>query len=652
MSADAARQSALERARFLEEACDFAGAAEAALAGADAATSARLAALAKADAVFDRAEEQLAIAGPEALVRVGEDLAARGHTFYAGRLLERGGSFLDAGNAFARAGAAARAALAFEKGGRPADGAKAIDRALKDDPQDDTLRRALAELLLRHGKTEGAIKALQQMSDGPERDRSLPLLARSLRALGLIEAAAQVEEEIATLASLPPPSAKPESVAPASAAPAATGAGSVLFGRYEVVREVRKTPHAHLFEAVDRLAGVRVAVKILATSSRGAGRDAFVRFEREARALEQLRHPTIVSLHDFLPDAPAMVLEWMHGGSLAELMKRDVFAPARAVEVACAILTALGQAHRLGVLHRDVKPSNVLFDDVGAPKLADFGAAHIGDLSTTVTAGAIGTFSYMSPEQRLGLPATVQSDLYGVGALLYEMLTGEGARPLRDEGGFVEKAPSAYHMDLGPEHDALVAPFLHVQPERRPPDAFEARKLLERRAWSTRSVPREGPASTRSSARPLPTGEARLVPPSTFGDGRDAVRLRFDTVAERTVIVVDLDGASLERFRPWAKVMHPSLSALLRASVSDAQLWFEAPRGRCLADIGGSLSPTIVGELRDALTDLHHAGGAHGCLDREHVYLSDGNVFIAPPRDWQRPASRVDDFRALEALAV
>src|SRR5206468_3801550 len=140
--------------------------------------------------------------------------------------------------------------------------------------------------------------------------------------------------------------------------------------------------------------------------------------EREARALAQLRHSNVVPMRDYIPEGPAIVLGWMPGGSLADLMRREAIAPARAIEIACAVLGALGEAHRLGILHRDVKPSNVLFDAIGASRLSDFGAAHLGDLSTTATAGAIGTFAYMSPEQRLGRPATIASDLYAVGAIL------------------------------------------------------------------------------------------------------------------------------------------------------------------------------------------------------------------------------------------
>jgi serine/threonine protein kinase len=641
------RAVALARARALEVACDFDGGAGAALEAGDPVYAARLAALAGREERFAEVEAALVAAGPSTLARAAADLSDRGQDKLAARLHERAGAHLEAAEAYRRAGEPALAALAFERGGRPADGAKALERAIRDDPTAEPLRRALAELLLRHGRTEAAVKALQQMSSGPERELALPLLARSLRALGLLEAAAQVDAEVARAAD--PERAQSANEGAPEVEAAATG--TVLYGRYEVVREVKKTPHAHLFEAIDRLSSQRVAVKVLAASARGAGRDAFVRFEREARALSKLRHPTIVALIDFIADGPAMVLEWMPGGSLADLMKRDVFAPARAVEIASAALTALGQAHRVGVLHRDVKPSNVLFDDVGTPKLGDFGAAHLGDASTTVTAGAIGTFAFMAPEQRMGRAATVQSDLYAVGAMLYEMLTGEPAEPLVDASGFVERPPSAFQPDLTAEHDAIVAPFLQELAERRPEGAFEARRLLESVRWPTRVLPRTAPASARSSQRP-PPGSARLAAARELGDGRDAASLFYDSITERNVVVLPFDDAALSRVRSLARVSRPSIAAVLRASPVEGQIWVEAPRGRALADGCGPLTPLQIGELREALAAIHGQGGFHGCVDPEHVYLAGEHVFLACPRRLYETGSAVDDLRAVAALAT
>lgn len=646
-------ESALARARSLEQACDFEGAAKAALEGGDAGWGARLAALARSEPLFELAEAALVGRGTDALSVVGADLVARGFGAFAGRLFDLAGAHDAAGDAFARGGEPARAALAFEKAGKPAEGARMLERALEDDPLADGLRRSLAELLLRHGRVEPAVRVLQQMHDGQERDAALPLLARSLRAMGLSEAAAQVEREIedkqlATPASGPSPSSAPPPPRSPSQSPGPSR--MVLFGRFEVTAEVKQTPHAHLYRARDRILGRDVAVKVLAASARGVGRDALLRFEREARALEKLRHPTVVSIVDFVPEGPAMVLEWMSGGSLADLMQREIFAPARAVEIASAVLSALGEAHRLGILHRDVKPSNVLFDAIGAPKLGDFGAAHLGDLSTTVTAGAIGTFSFMAPEQRLGRPASVQSDIYATGAMLYEMITSEPAEPVPDGEELGGRAPSLFHEDLDARHDRAIASLLAASPSRRPVDAFTARRLLESLPWSSRVLARSGPASRRSSHPPAEPS-ARLAPPSPNADPRDTGRVFFDTLAERDVIIVPFDEAIRERLAPWAKATHPALAGVLRASVSEDQIWIEAPRGRCLADVGGSLPPSALGELREALAALHQLGGAHGSVDREHVYLTTDGVFLSCPRDLTRAATATDDLRDLERLS-
>ncbi len=639
---------ALRRARLLEEACDFVGAARAALEGGDARLAARLAALGQDEVSFADAERMLC-ASPQTLSLTANDLASRGLHTFAGRLFELGKDDLRAGESFAAAGDPARAALAFERAGKPAEGARALERALRDDSGNDALRLALAELLARHGRLEPAVRALQAIRAGTEeRARALPLLARTLASLGLTEAAREVEGEMKQLGlDSPPRSERPDrtSVGPPSGSSAAR---RVLFGRFEVVRDIARTPHAHVVQAIDRVTTQEVAVKLLVSLNRGAGRDAQIRFEREARALLRLRHPSMVSLVAYLPEGPAMVLEWMSGGSLADLMQKNTFAPARAAEIAISVLGALGEAHRLGILHRDVKPTNVLFDEIGSPRLADFGAAHFGDLSTTVTAGAIGTFSYMAPEQREGKAAGVQSDIYATGAILYEMLTGEHAEP--QEGGFLERPPSAYHEDLGPRHDEVVAALLAFDPRDRPEDTFAARRLIEGLTWSTRVLPRTGPQSGRTrSSRPPEAGQ-RLVAPQRVTDPRDAARTLFDVVFERNVLVLPLDEPGLRLASAFARADHASLALVLRASQADGEIWIEPPRGMALADGARKLDPAQVERLRAALAALHAQGGAHGAIDAEHVYLEGDAVVLTFPRELRDGATPNRDVADLAAL--
>jgi len=628
----------LERARRLEEACDFSSASEAALAGGDLAGAARLACLAGDATRLVAARDALAEIGVETLARVAEDLFARGYGAFSGELFERAAEYERAGAAFAAGGEPCRAALAFERADKPADGARALERAIKADASRDDCRLALGALLLRHGRLEAATKALQGVS-AEGRVQALPLLFRAISGLGLAEAAREIASEAGALGVALDSAPAPEHGAPHAA-------GAVMFGRFEVVREVAKTPHAEVLEAVDRVTGQRVAVKLLAAATAGTGRDAFVRFEREARALKQLRHATTVPLIAYFPDGPAMVLEWMAGGSLADLSRTASFAPARAVEITAAVLTALGEAHRLGMLHRDVKPSNILFDGVGAPRLGDFGAAHLGDLSTTVTAGAIGTFAYMSPEQRMGRPATVASDVYSAGAVLYEMLTGLPAEPT-PAGHFLERAPSAYHDDLGPAHDEVVGRMLAEDVKDRPADAFAARRALEGLTWSTRVLARAEVAapSTRSS-RP-PAGGARLGPATDVRDGRDAAFLRRDAVTARDVLVVPMDDAALALARGFARVSHAALPLVLRASVDDHELWVEPPRGVAWADA----EPTadLRATLRAAIHALHAEGGAHGALDPEHLYVDEETLIVAWPR---RVAPSIDAAKRLDDEAL
>lgn len=634
----------LELSAALEQACDFAGAARAALDGGDARRAVRLAVLSGDETLVDEALG--ALSGAE-LELCAAELLDRGQPLHAGRIYLRTGDELRAAECFARAGAAIEAAAAFERAGRPRDAARELERALRSGGGDE-LRLALAELCERHRHYEAAARAVQAMQPGsPERRRGLGVLVRSLRALGFEEAArdaeARARAEGATL--------EPEASSASGAEPERPNGGELLFGRFELRREVAQSPHARVLEVFDRMTSRSVALKLLRGHAKGAGRDAVLRFEREARALARLAHPTIVGLVDYLPDGPALALEWMPGGDLATLLSRESFAPARAAEVASAVLGALGEAHRIGVLHRDVKPSNVLFDAVGAPRLSDFGAAHLSDQSSTATAGAIGTYAYMSPEQRLGRPATVASDLYAVGALLYEMLTGQPAKPSVE--GALANPVSASHPDLDERHDALVASLLAQQAEQRPSDAFAARRMIEALPWSARVVEHERAPLSRRSGRPPPDDASeRFAAARDPGDGRDGGRC-FDRSTSRDVLRLPLGEQSLARARGFAAASPRHVALVLRALPELGELWVEAPRGSCLADRGEPLGPAHLDVLTRELRALHATGALHGAIDAEHVYVDEeGAPFLAwPRREAPEGLSANDELDALRALA-
>ena len=636
--------------RRLEEACDFAGAAREALLAGDARRAARLAALGGDEATAREATARIAERLPrEVALAAASDLASRGFGKYAGALYAELGEHAEAASAFVLAGEVLRAAESFERAGQPAEAARALESALRQRPDQAAPRLALGALLARHGRTEGAIKALQQIDvAAPERAAALPLLARCFEEIGLAEAAREARAEMERLGVHEEPPAK-DAPRESGRKNERRGGGVVLFGRYETTREIASSAHARLVEAVDRISGERVAVKIFSGLVEGAGRDALQRFEREAHALERLRHPNVVPLHQYVPEGPAMVLAFMRGGSLADKMREGPMAPARAVEIACLLLSALGEAHRLGILHRDVKPANVLFDDAGTAKLADFGAAHLGDLSSTATAGAIGTYAYMAPEQRLGRPAGITSDLYAVGAVLYELLTGEAAEPVR--GRFRAGAPSEKNPELGPEHDAAVATLLAEEPDRRPEDAFEARRALSALRWPE-ALPRRWAAATNGSEQPAAPREGeRLGPPLALGDGRDMASLRHDAWLGREVLVIPMDEASLERARGFARAGSPALPTVLRVDPAAREIWVAPPLGKALADAPRALEAGTIERLRQALEALAAVGGAHGYVDAQHLYWFDGEVELAWPRRPAPPDAAARDLAAIEALA-
>jgi serine/threonine-protein kinase len=204
---------------------------------------------------------------------------------------------------------------------------------------------------------------------------------------------------------------------------------TVLDNRYDVGRTLGSGGMGEVFLARDRVLGRDVALKVLRTQYAGDSEFA-ERFKREARSAASLSHPNIVQVYDRgeTEDGSSYIaMEYVPGGTLKEKIVGDGPLGAReAAALGAQVAEALEAAHERGMVHRDIKPQNVLLTDRGDAKVADFGIARAGSSVTISRTGSVmGTAGYMSPEQALGEPATPKSDLYSLGVVLFEALTGE-----------------------------------------------------------------------------------------------------------------------------------------------------------------------------------------------------------------------------------
>src|SRR2546427_7834974 len=196
--------------------------------------------------------------------------------------------------------------------------------------------------------------------------------------------------------------------------------------RYKVVRKLGAGGMADVYLAEDQELGRPVAIKIL--NDRHAQDDQFVeRFRREAKNAASLSHPNIVSIYDRgeAEGSYYIAMEYLDGRTLKELLVRNGPPPIPiAIDYARQILSALAFAHRNGIVHRDIKPHNIVVGGDGRLKVTDFGIARSGASQMTEVGSIVGTAQYLSPEQARGAPVDPRSDLYSLGIVLYEMLTG------------------------------------------------------------------------------------------------------------------------------------------------------------------------------------------------------------------------------------
>ena len=308
----------------------------------------------------------------------------------------------------------------------------------------------------------------------------------------------------------------------------------VFDGRYRVVRKLGTGGMANVYLAEDQELGRSVAIKML--DERHSQDEQFVeRFRREAKNAAGLSHPNIVSIYDRgqAEGTYYIAMEYLEGRTLKELLVARGPTPlAVAIDYARQILSALGFAHRHGIVHRDIKPHNVVVAPDGRLKVTDFGIARSGTSQMTETGSIIGTAQYLSPEQAKGAPVTPASDIYSVGIVLYEMLTGlvpfTGDTPLEIAMKHLSTTPlppSEARPDVPHELDSIVLRALAKNPEDRYQSADEMDADLARASLGQAVAPeteeaatqvlRGAGAATLASAPTAITRRVTVVPPAT-----------------------------------------------------------------------------------------------------------------------------------------
>jgi serine/threonine protein kinase len=292
-------------------------------------------------------------------------------------------------------------------------------------------------------------------------------------------------------------------------------------GSYRIARKIGQGGMGQVYRAVQPAIGSRVAIKVLSQEC-AAQRELVERFFAEARAVNLIRHEHIVNVLDLalFPDGrPYIVMEYLEGRPLSTLIQEHGPAP---IDVACGILrevlSALEAAHAKGIVHRDLKPDNIFVSPAGHAKVLDFGIAKLQPNVAEVQAGTrtgslLGTPHYMSPEQALGRSVDARSDLYSIGVILYETLTGR--RPfdapslyelLRQQVEVDPPAPSTLRPDLPAGMQAVIARALAKDPHRRYQSAREFAQAIEQGA--------PPPSAVESYVRPSNAGAQQWSAPS------------------------------------------------------------------------------------------------------------------------------------------
>jgi len=400
--------------------------------------------------------------------------------------------------------------------------------------------------------------------------------------------------------------------------PADPMVGRLVDGRYQVRSRIARGGMATVYLATDLRLERRVAIKIM--HGHLADDNTFkTRFVQEARSAARLSHPNVVNVYDQGQDSDMayLVMEYLPGITLRDLLKDYTkLTPEQSVDIMDAVLSGLASAHKAGIVHRDLKPENVLLADDGRIKLGDFGLARAASANTSTGQALLGTIAYLSPELVTRGVADARSDIYAVGIMLYEMLTGEqpyvGEAPMQiayQHANDTVPTPSSKQPSVPAELDELVLWATARDPEERPADA---RAMLEQLRAIEPVVRGTGPATGQATAV-IPDGAGTGVGDSTaattvLGERRAAVAAPRKQPAATGIAALEDQTRRRKRRGYWLFAL-----VLLLAGLAGGTGWYFGSGPGALTTV-----PTVSGLSPEAAAAALADAGFESALGEQH----------------------------------
>jgi hypothetical protein len=356
-------------------------------------------------------------------------------------------------------------------------------------------------------------------------------------------------------------------------------------GRYKILGEVGRGAMGVVYKAQDPVLDRTVALKTILLTEDASGRTEYeARFFQEAKAAGRLNHPAIISIYDFGEegDLAYMAMELIEGTELRDRMLQGGIPVREAIDIAEQVADGLAFAHERGVVHRDIKPGNIMLMARGRVKIMDFGIARVrvSDLKTQ-TGTRLGTPKYMSPEQVLGHAADHRSDIFSVGIVLYEMLTrsslflgSDTTQVMYNVANIQQVPPSRLNSEVPATLDLVVKRALEKDPAARYQDTYEFASDL--RDCLAELGGREAPARAAADTLPL---DKRAANAGRAGDAEKTAKLDPEQAADKTVLLAPAVGGPESRLA--LSVRFDSSAALRRLAAPtkrDLVLFARAPR--------------------------------------------------------------------------